>query len=408
MVIRHKFDPKMIDGLLKDCKGTADILGEGGLIKGFVKAVLERALEGEMTEHLGYDKHDSKGNNSGNSRNGTSEKTISGDFGEVALDVPRDRLDNFEPVVVQKGQTRFEGFDDKILSLYARGMTTRDIQDQLKDLYGVDVSASLISTVTESVLEEVRSWQNRRLNSIYPIVYLDALVIKVKEGKQVVNKAFYLALGINLEGEKELLGMWVSLNEGSKFWLSVLTELKNRGVKDIFIACVDGLNGFPEAIEAVYPKTKVQLCIVHLIRNSLKFVSWKDKKAVVADLKTIYKAATVEEAEQALETFSATWDEKYPNISRIWLDRWDHVSIFFDYPEEIRRMIYTTNAIESLNMSFRKVLKNKRFFPSDEAAFKQLFLAIGNISKKWTRPVKDWALALNRFMIEFGDRMPRH
>jgi len=336
-----------------------------------------------------------------------SGKTVSGEFGEVALNIPRDRQDKFEPIVVQKNQTRFDGFDDKILSLYARGMSTRDIQDQLKDLYGVDVSSSLISNVTESVIEEVKAWQNRSLNAVYPIVYLDALVIKVKENKQVINKAFYLALGINLEGEKELLGMWVSQNEGAKFWLSVLTEIKNRGVKDIFISCVDGLTGFPDAIETVYPKTKIQLCIVHLIRNSLKFVPWKDKKAVAADLKMIYKSATLEEAEQALEEFSATWDKKYPNISRIWLDRWEYVSIFFDYPEEIRKIIYTTNAIESLNMTLRKVTKNKRFFPSDDAAFKQLFLAIGNISKRWTRPVKDWGSALNRFMIEFGDRMPK-
>jgi transposase-like protein len=320
--------------------------------------------------------------------------------------VPRDRKDTFEPVILQKNQTRFDGFDDKILSLYARGMSTRDIQDQLKDLYGVDVSSSLISTVTEGVIEEVKAWQNRTLDSVYPIVYLDALVIKVKENKQVMNKSFYLALGVNLEGQKELLGMWVSQNEGAKFWLSILTELKNRGLKDIFISCVDGLTGFPDAIEAVYPKTKIQLCIVHLIRNSLRFVPWKDKKIVASDLKTIYKAATLEEAEQALEDFSAKWDIKYANISRIWLDRWEHVSVFFEYPEEIRKIIYTTNAIESLNMTLRKVIKNKRFFPSDDAAFKQLFLAVGNISKRWSRPVSEWGLALNRFMIEFGDRMP--
>ncbi len=401
-----KFDRESLDKLVGPCNSAADILGENGLIKALVKAVLEKALESEMTEHLGYEKHDPKGNNTGNSRNGYSKKTVSGQFGNINLEVPRDRKDKFEPVIVPKNQTRFEGFDDKILSLYARGMSVRDIQDQLKDLYGVDVSPSLISTVTESVLEEVKTWQNRSLDTVYPIVYLDALVVKIKENKQVINKAIHLALGINIEGQKELLGMWVTPNEGAKFWLSVLTELKNRGVKDIFIACVDGLIGLPEAIEAVFPKTKVQQCIVHLIRNSLKFVPWKDRKEVAADLKTVYGANTEEAALQALEIFAAKWNAKYPNISRSWLEKWEHISVFFAYPEDIRKIIYTTNSIESLNMTFRKVLKNKRFFPSDDAAFKQIFLALQNISRRWTMPVKNWNLAINRFMIEFGDRMP--
>ena len=401
-----KFDNAQIDGLLASCKNKADIFGEDGLIKTLVKSILERALEGEMTEHLGYTKHDPKGNNSGNSRNGYSKKTVSGQFGNIDLAVPRDRRDEFEPAIVQKHQTRFEGFDDKILSLYARGMSTRDIQDQLKDLYGVDISPSLISTVTESILEEVKTWQNRTLDAVYPIVYLDALVVKIKENKQVINKAIHLALGVNCEGKKELLGMWVTEKEGSKYWMNVMTELRNRGVKDIFISCIDGLIGLPEAIEAVFPKTKVQQCIVHLIRNSLKLVPWKDRKEVAVDLKTIYSAHTEEGALQALEEFGSKWDSKYQNISRSWLEKWSHISIFFAYPEEIRKIIYTTNAIESLNMSIRKVIKNKRFFPSDDAAFKQIFLALQNISRRWTMPIRDWNLAVNRFMIEFGDRMP--
>jgi putative transposase len=365
-----KFDKEQIDKLLANCKNNADIFGEDGLIKNLVKSVLERVLEGEMTEHLGYEKHDPKGNNTGNSRNGYSKKTVAGQFGNIDLTVPRDRKDAFDPVIIPKHQTRFEGFDDKILSLYARGMSVRDIQDQLKDLYGVDVSPSLISTVTEAVIEEVKTWQNRPLDTVYPIVYLDALVVKIKENKQVINKAIHLVLGINVTGQKELLGMWITQNEGSKFWLAVLTELKNRGVQDIFIACVDGLVGLPEAIEVVFPKTKVQQCIVHLIRNSLKFVPWKDRKEVAADLKAVYGAVTEDAALQALEEFGAKWDVKYPNISRSWLEKWEYISVFFAYPEDIRKIIYTTNSIESLNMTFRKVLKNKRFFPSDEAVFK--------------------------------------
>lgn len=400
-----KFDKPTIDNLLQQCKGKEDIFGEGGLIKAFTKAVLERALDAEMQEHLGYAKHDPVGKNTGNSRNGYSKKTVSGDSGEIELEIPRDRKDDFQPEIVKKGQTRIAGFDEKIISLYARGMTTRDIQSQLKELYDVDVSPTLISSVTESVMEEVRTWQNRTLDKIYPIVYLDALVVKIKEEKQAVNKAIHLALGINLDGSKEFLGMRITNNEGSKFWLSVLTELKNRGLQDIFIACIDGLTGFPEAISIVYPATKVQLCIVHMIRNSLRFVPWKDKKEVVADLKLIYEASAIDQAELNLTNFAEKWDKKYPNISRSWLEKWEHLSVFFAYPEEIRRIIYTTNAIESLNMTVRKVLKNKRFFPSDDAAFKQIFLAIRNISKRWTMPIRNWNEAMTRFMIEFGDRL---
>lgn len=401
-----KIDKDLVKELIKDCKTPEDFFGENGLIKSFVKSVMESALNAELTTHLGYEKHDPVGYNTGNSRNGTTPKTIKGEFGEVELEIPRDRAGTYTPQLVPKHQTRFEGFDEKILSLYARGMTTRDIQAQLQDLYGVEISHNLISNVTDAVQDEVKTWQSRSLDPIYPIVYLDAIVIKVKDNKQVINKAIYLALGVNLEGHKELLGMWVSPNEGAKFWLSVLTELRNRGVQDILFACVDGLVGFVEAIETVYPRTTTQLCIVHVIRNSLRYVSYKDRKAVVTDLKTIYEASTIEEAELALEAFSNKWDKQFPAISRLWFEKWANITPFFNYPEEIRRVIYTTNAIESLNMTLRKVLKNKRFFPSDEAAFKQLYLGIKNISKKWTMPIRNWGAAMSRFTIEFGDRLP--
>lgn len=400
-----QFSDKLLDELLKNGIGSDDILGEDGLLKQLTKAVLERAMACELTDHLGYEKHEVKGNNSGNSRNGCFPKTIKGEHGDLRINVPRDRNGSYDPQIVPKGQTRFEGFDDKIISLYARGMSTQDIQAQLKDLYQVDVSTGLISNVTNEVIEEVKAWQSRTLDRLYPIVYMDALVIKVREDKRVINKAFYLALGINMDGQKELLGIWVSQNEGAKFWLNVLTELKNRGVDDIFIACVDGLTGFPEAINSVYPDTQVQLCIVHMVRNSLRYVSWKNWKEVASDLKTIYKANTLDEAELALTSFSEKWDSQYPSISKSWLTHWENIIPLFDYPADIRKVIYTTNAIESINMSLRKVIKNKRVFPSDEAALKLLYLALNNISKKWTMPIQSWKAALNRFSIMFEERL---
>jgi len=396
---------ELLDELLKDCKTQEDIFGANGLVKQFVKRVLERALQGELTAHLGYDKHDPKGHHSGNSRNGCSQKIIQGEFGQTQIAVPRDRQGTFEPQLIAKGQTRFEGFDDKILSLYARGMTTRDIQAQLYEMYGVEVSPTLISQVTDAVMDEIKLWQSRPLDTVYPVIYFDALVVKARVDKQIVNKAIHLALGINMNGEKELLGMWSHVAEGAKFWLSVLTELKNRGIQDVLICCCDGLTGFPAAIEAVYPKAKVQLCIVHLIRQSLRYVSWKERKAVATDLKAIYGAATLEAAEIALDAFAATWDESLPTISAMWRGHWENVTPFFSYPPEIRKVIYTTNAIESLNMTLRKVMKNKRVFPSDEAAFKQIYLALQNISRKWTMPIQNWKPALARFMIEFEGRI---
>ena len=400
------FRPELIDELLKDYKNPEDLMGEGGIFKQLTKALIERCLTAELDTHLEEEKQEAEPTNPKNRRNGHSKKTIKGEFGKAEIAVPRDRNGEFEPIIVQKGQTRFNGFDDKILSLYARGMTTRDIQEQLQDLYGVEVSHTLISNVTEAVEAERKAWQNRSLDALYPIVFLDALMVKVRHEGRVINKAVHLALGVNLEGKKELLGIWMTQNDSSKFWLSVVTELNNRGVKDIFIACVDGLTGFPEAIEAVFPQTRVQLCIVHLVRNSLSYVSYKDRKAVAADLKLVYAAATESEAEQALVDFAERWDKQYPTISKSWLNHWQRVIPFFAFPADIRKAIYTTNAIESMNMTLRKVLRNHRSFPTDESVMKVIYLAIQNISKKWTMPIRDWKAALNRFAIEFDGRFP--
>jgi putative transposase len=398
---------ELVDELLKDYKSPEEILGEQGLLKQFCKAVLERVLGAELTEHLGYEKHDPAGYGSGNARNGTSEKSLQGKNGEITIEVPRDRNGTFEPRIVKKHQTRFDGFDDKILSMYARGMTTRDIQGHLEEIYGVEVSPTLISNVTDAVVEEVKSWQSRPLEALYPILYLDALQVKIRDGGHVQNRAIYLAMGVKLDGEKEVLGLWTGQAEGAKFWLQVVTELKNRGVQDIFIACVDGLKGLPQAIETVFPKAQVQLCIVHLVRNCLHYVSWKERKSVAADLKPIYRAATSEDAWLQLEAFADKWDGRYPSISQIWRRNWDQVTPFFAYPAEIRKVIYTTNAVESLNMSLRKVIKTRGSFPNEEAALKLLYLALERVAKKWTRPVQDWKAALNRFAILYEDRLPR-
>ena len=401
-----KFRPELIDELLKDYKNPEDLMGEGGIFKQLTKALVERCLTAEIDTHFQEQQTELDQDKPKNRRNGHSQKKLKGEFGEIEISVPRDRQGEFEPVIVQKGQTRFNGFDDKILSLYARGMTTRDIQEQLQELYGVEVSHALISNVTEAVEAERKEWQNRTLDEIYPIVFLDALVVKVRHEGRVINKAVHMALGVNLEGRKELLGIWMTTNESSKFWLNVMTELQNRGVKDIFIACVDGLTGFPEAIETVFPQTRVQLCIVHLIRNSLKYVSYKDRKAVAANLKKVYGAATESEAELALVDFGERWDKQYPTISKSWLNHWERVIPFFAFPKDIRKAIYTTNAIESMNMTLRKVLRNHRSFPTDESVMKVIYLAINNISKKWTMPIRNWKSALNRFAIEFEGRFP--
>ncbi len=399
-------DNELIDNLLKDYKKPADLIGDSGLLKELTKRLLERAMAAEMTEHVGYEKHDAAGNNSGNSRNGTSAKTIKGSFGTMPLEVPRDRNGTFEPQIIEKHQTRFTGFDENIISLYSRGLSVREIQQHIEEIYHVEVSPALISSVTDEVLGEVRTWQNRQLDAVYPIVYMDAIQFKVRDNGHVKSKAIYLAIGVTIEGLKEVLGLWIAQTEGAKFWLQVVTELKNRGVTDIFIACVDGLKGFPEAIESVFPQTEVQLCIVHLVRHSLKFVGWKQRKEVARDLKTIYTAATDVEAEQRLAEFSLKWNAKYPMISKSWSDNWIRVIPFFAHPPEIRKVIYTTNAIESLNMSLRKVTKARGSFPNDEAVSKLLYLALRNIEKKWTMPVHAWKDALNRFAIVYENRLP--
>ena len=375
---------KVLDEILKDYEKPEDLFNENGLLQQLTKALVERALNGEMTHHLGYEKHNPDGNNSGNSRNGSTPKTLKGKRGQVEIEVPRDRNSEFEPQLVKKNQTRFDGLDEKIISLYARGMTTREIQGHLEEIYGVEVSPSLISNVTDAVLDEVRAWQSRPLDSVYPILYLDALRVKVKSQGRVVNKAIYLAFGVNLQGMKEVLGIWAAESEGAKFWMQVITELKTRGVQDIFIACVDGLKGFPEAIEAIYPETQVQLCLVHLVRHSLFYVSHRDRKDVANDLKLIYQASTLEEADRQLDEFADKWNAAYPIIVKSWRSNWTRITPMFSFAPEIRKAIYTTNTIESLNMTLRKIIKNRSLFPSDEAIFKLMYLALKNISKKWT------------------------
>jgi len=405
---RVKPDPellKLADALLVNYRKPEDLIGENGLLKQLTKMLVERALETEMTEHLGHGRSGAVTNGTGNTRNGHSAKTLQGDFGELPLDIPRDRQGAFEPQLVAKHQTRWSGFDDKIISLYARGLSVREIQGHLEEMYGNEVSPSLISAVTDAVSEDVKVWQARPLDPLYPILYLDCIHVKVRDAGAVRTKAVYLAIGVNMDGHKEVLGLWIAQTEGAKFWLQVVTELKTRGVQDIFIACVDGLKGFPEAIEAVYPKAAVQLCIVHMVRNSLNFVPWKMQKEVAADLKLIYTSATVELAEQRLTDFEQKWDKDYQSIGLSWRRNWARIIPFFDYPPEIRKVIYTTNAIESINMSLRKIIKTRSSFPTDEAVTKLFYLALRNISKKWTMPIRDWKAALNRFSIQFEERI---
>jgi len=367
------------------------------------KITVEAALNAELDEHLGYDKHHQSDSN--NNRNGVTRKQLQTEDGTFELTTPRDRDGSFEPQLVGKHQRRFTSMGDKILSLYAKGMTTREIQATFQEMYDADVSPTLVSRVTESVMDEVIEWQSRPLDAVYPIVYLDCIVVKIRQDKQIINKAIFLALGVNLTGHKDLLGMWIAEQEGARFWLNVLTELQNRGVKDILIACVDGLKGFPDAINTVYPDTRIQLCIVHMVRNSVKFVPWKDYKPVTADLKQIYQSVTEEEALKALDNFAARWDDKYPQISKSWRNHWQNLNTLFDYPEDIRKVIYTTNAIESLNSVVRKAIRKRKLFPSDDSARKVVYLAILDASKKWTMPIRNWKAAMNRFMIDFEDRL---
>lgn len=395
---------QMLDRMIKG-KTPEQVLGEGGLLKDLTKRLVERMLNGELTEHLGYAPHAVEGRGSGNSRNGTTPKRVLTESGELELEVPRDRAGEFEPQVVKKGQRRLPGFDEKVIALYARGLSTRDIQGHLQELYQVEVSPSLISTVTDAVLDDVRAWQARSLDACYPILYLDAIHLRVRDGGTVQMRAVYVALGIRLDGQKDLLGLWLGEREGSKFWLNVLTELKNRGVQDVLVACVDGLTGFPDAIATVFPRTQVQLCIVHLVRNSLKYVGWKDRKAVARDLRAVYSAPTAEAAELALESFAEKWDARFPTIAKQWRSAWEHIVPLFAFPAPVRKVIYTTNAIESINASLRSVIQKRGAFPNGDSVRKVLYLAIQKASVRWTRPVADWAAALNHFALLFPGRV---
>ena len=394
---------EVIEELLQGYCRPEDLLGEDGLFKQLKKRLVERALGAELTEHLGYEKGDPAGQGTGNSRNGYSSKTVVGDDGAIEIAVPRDRNSSFEPQIVPKGQTRFEGFDERIISLYARGLSVREIQGHLQELYSVEVSPDLISRVTDAVLEEVQDWQNRPLDRVYPVIFFDALRVKIRDEGLVRNKAVYVALALTMEGEKEVLGLWIEQTEGAKFWLKVINELKNRGVQDVLIAVVDGLKGFPEAIATVFPETIVQTCIVHLIRNSLAFVSWKDRKIIMPDLKAIYRAETADAARQQLERFETNWGKRYPAIGAAWRRAWEHVVPLFAFPPAIRKMIYTTNAVESLHRSLRKIIKIRGSFPNDAAALKLLYLAIRNAGLHWRRPI-EWTAAMGQFAILFGDR----
>ena len=382
-------------------KKPADLFGENGMLKQLTKAVFEAALNAEMAQHLGHTRHGMVVNATGNVRNGQSAKTISGDFGQVEIAIPRDRDASFAPQLLPKHQRRVPGFDERILSLYARGMSTREIAAHLQEMFGTDVSPALISTITDTVADEVRAWQSRPLDKLYPIVYLDCLMVKTRQAGAAANRAIYMAIGVNTDGMKEVLGLWTAATEGAKFWLSVVTGLKSRGVEDILIACVDGLKGFPEAIEAVYPHADVQLCIVHLVRNSLNYVSWKQRKEVAAGLRAIYTTASAEEALIALDAFAQRWDAQYPQIAKSWRSNWARVIPFFAYAPEIRKVIYTTNAIESVNYSLRRLVKTKASFPDDEAAVKLLYLGLRNISQRWTMPIQNWKQAMSQLMIRF-------
>jgi len=391
--------------LAKDLKTPEDL---SALSAQLTKITVEAALKAEMEAHLGYAPHEAKGDHSGNSRNGYSSKTLKGQHGEIVIETPRDRESTFEPNLISKGQTRITGMDDQILSLYAKGMSTRDIVDAFQEMYGAEVSAGLISKVTNAVMEQVVEWQNRPLDAVYPIVYLDCIMLKIRQDKRVINKSIYLALGVNLEGHKELLGLWIAETEGAKFWLQVLTELKHRGVEQFLIVCVDGLSGFPDAVNAAFPAARLQLCIIHMVRNALKYVPWKDYKAVTTDLKRIYQSTTEQEASLELDRFAEKWDQKYPQISKSWRAHWPNLITLFDFPADIRKVIYTTNAMESLNSVIRKSVKTRKLFPSDDAATKVVYLAIQAASKKWTMPIRNWKEAMNHFMIEFEEQLAPH
>lgn len=389
-----------------DLKKGTELFGENGLVKQITKRLVEKALEAEMTEHLGYNRGERSDAPRDNPRNGKTSKRLKTEDGEIEIEVPRDRKGTFEPALVKKRQTRLAGFDDKVLSLYARGMSTRAIQGHLAELYGTEVSPELISRVTDAVLEDVQEWRKRPLAAVWPIVYLDALVLRVRDGGSVRRKSAYMAIGVGLDGRKEVLGLWLEETEGAKFWLKVVTELKNRGIEDILIACVDGLKGFPEALESVFPKVTVQTCIVHMIRNSTRFVGWQDRRQVAADLKPIYTAVDREAALEALGHFEDTWSTRYPMIAQSWRTNWERVVPFLEFPHDLRRILYTTNAIESFNARVRKLVNGKGHFPNDDSAYKLVYLAVVAAEKRWIRPPKGWARAINQLAIHFEGRLP--
>jgi putative transposase len=403
--IRDRLSDEVIDELLAGARTEEEIVGPGGVLAQLTKRLVERAMSTELSEHLGYERHQEPPGGVGNTRNGSTPKTLATEHGPVDVRTPRDRNGSFEPQIVRKGQRRFQGFDDKILALYSRGLSTRDIEAHLAEIYGVAVGRDLISRVTDAVMEDVREWQQRPLDDVYPVIFLDALVLKVREGGTVQRKACYLALGVTVEGERDVLGMWFQETEGAKFWMQILSELKQRGVNDILICCVDGLKGFPEAIEAVFPTTTVQTCIVHLIRHSLKYVPRREYDQVVKDLKPIYTAVDADAARVALERFDEMWGARFPVITQAWLNAWEYVTPFLAFPPELRRVIYTTNAIEALNRQLRKAIKTKGHFPNEEAARKLIYLAITNAVPAWTR-TRSWTTALLAFKIHFGDRLP--
>jgi putative transposase len=404
--MRDKLPDELVDELLAGARTEEEIFGQGGLFGQLTKRLVERAMEVELTDHLGYEPHTEPPGGTGNTRNGKGKpKTLVTEHGPVRIQAPRDRDASFEPKIVRKRQRRFEGFDEKILALYSRGMSTRDIEAHLRELYGVSVGRDLISRVTDAVMEDARAWQTRPLDDVYPVLFLDALVLKIRDGGSVQRRACYLALAIGIDGSREVLGMWFQANEGAKFWMQILTELKQRGVQDILICCVDGLKGFPEAIEAVFPQTTVQTCIVHLIRHSLKYVPRRQYDEVVKDLKPIYTAIDADHALQALEAFDQKWGAQLPVITKAWRDAWEHVIPFLAFEPEVRRVIYTTNAIEALNRQLRKAVKTKGHFPTEDAARKLIYLAIQNAVPQWTR-TRGWTKALLAFKIQFGDRLP--
>jgi len=407
MTVENSVSDEMIDELLGSTKSAEDLFGKDGLLKNLTKRLMERLLEAEMTNHLGYMKHATEGNNTGNSRNGKTKKTVKTGNGNVEIAVPRDREGEFTPLLIGKRQSRLAGLDDNILSLYSKGMTVRDIQEHLQELYGAEISRDLISTITDAVLEDVKAWRSRPLDDIYPIVFIDGFVAKCRLEGRVENRTVYVIFGINMEGQKDVLGLYLGAAEGAKFWLSVLTEIKNRGLKDIFILCADGLKGLPEAVEATFPQATFQTCIVHMVRNSLNYVPYAEKKEVAVDLKKIYHADTVSLAEEALDEFEIKWGDKYGAIVKSWRQNWEKIIPFLSFPKEIRKVIYTTNIIESLNRTLRKSVKNRGHFSTEDSLMKVLYLAIKGVSKKWTMPIRDWKQALNQFSILFSERFPK-